>query len=63
MGRHTDPRVVLEAFIKRAGSQRKAADALGIDHGYISRVRRGRKPFSNKLLEELGLRRAIVVAR
>ena len=50
----------LEALIERLGSQRKAADALGVDHGYISRVRRGLQPFSDKVLRKLGLHWDIV---
>jgi hypothetical protein len=49
---------LLDAFIKRHGSIRKAADAMGVSKSYLHDVDAGHRPPSDKVLAALGLIRS-----
>jgi len=49
----------LLALVGTAGSQKAAADKLGITPGYLSDLLRGNRKPGEKLLVKLGLRRTI----
>jgi len=50
----------LLALVGAAGSQKAAADKLGITPGYLSDLLRGNRKPGEKLLVKLGLKRTIV---
>lgn len=50
----------LRAVITEAGSQRNAAAKLNIAESYLSDLLRGRRSFSDAMLEKLGLRRTVI---
>lgn len=63
MARHTDPIAVLRARVTELGSQRAVARALGVSDPFISDLLRGRRRFSDRMLAQLGLQRAVVRTR
>jgi len=52
----------LEKQVRKAGSQKEAADALGISAQYLNDLLRGRREASGNVLEKLGLKRIVVRA-
>jgi hypothetical protein len=50
-----DPKTELEA-LKGSRSWRQFGEHLGMEHSYLWQVFKGNKPFSDRLLEKLGLR-------
>jgi plasmid maintenance system antidote protein VapI len=50
----------LHAYIAKAGSQRAAAELLGVKESYISDVIRGQKPVSQTLAEKLNFKWELV---
>ena len=50
----------LLALVGAAGSQKKAANKLGITPGYLSDLLRGNRKPGEKLLVKLGLKRTII---
>lgn len=50
----------LKSRVKAAGSQRQLARDFGVHETYISALVNGRVPFSDDMLDKLGLRRAVV---
>ena len=60
MSRTVDPQRALASLIIEHGSQQAAADALGISASYFSELMLGRKTYSDRLLDALGLERIIV---
>jgi transcriptional regulator with XRE-family HTH domain len=59
--REVDPKRLLAAAIERHGSQRALARHLGVSQAYVWQLLTGRSPFSDGILEKLGLRRTVVV--
>lgn len=57
-----DPLERLRRFVGEHETQREAADALGISRPYLSDLLNGNRPFSDPILEKLGLRRVVVTA-
>lgn len=55
-----DPVGVLQALATKLGSQRKAAKFVGISEPYFSDLVNRRRDPSDKVLEKLALRRAVV---
>ncbi len=55
-----DPLVELKKFVEHYDLQREAATALGISQQFLSRMLRGREDISERVLEQLGLKRAVV---
>jgi len=54
----------IDEFVKVYGSLRAAADAIGIDAGYLSRLRNGEKVSPTKdMLTRLGLYRIVTYRR
>lgn len=49
---------LLTKYIKRHGSIRKAADAMGLSKSYLHDVDAGHRPASDKVLAALGLMRS-----
>lgn len=62
MQRELDPLETLRTFVKRYPTQRAAASALGIHEVYLCALLAERCGFSDRMLERLGLRYAIVKA-
>lgn len=58
-----DPVGHLEALVKKHGTQRKAANAVKISPVYFSDLIHGRRDFSDKMLERLGLKRTTNVVK
>lgn len=54
------PRHALIAFVLERGTQRQAADVLGISQQYLSDLLSGRRTFSAAMLKKLGLKTVIV---
>lgn len=50
---------ILTRFIERAGSQRAAAQQLGVSAQYLCDVLKGRRAPGSKILEPLGLKRVV----
>ncbi len=59
----TDPLTALTALIAAEGSQIAAARVLGIGQSYLSDLLNGRRLFSAKILDALGLERVVVQKR
>lgn len=57
-----DPLAELKRIVATHETQAAAADALEISESYLSDLLAARRDFSDKMLEKLGLRRAIVRA-
>ena len=55
-----DPRAALLEFIASQGTQKSAAAALGVSATYLVDLKRGRRGFSDVMLEKLGLRRVVI---
>jgi DNA-binding transcriptional regulator YdaS (Cro superfamily) len=53
----------LALYVKRAGSQRLAAQQLGVSDAYLCDVKKGRRDPGPKLLTALGLRRVVEYER
>lgn len=60
-----DPLTHLQQFVKRHTTQKAAASALGISGPYLGDLLKGRRDFSDEMLDRLGLTRKtmIVVAK
>ncbi len=54
-----DPRARLQVFVAKHETQVAAAAALEISAAYLSDILRGRRDFSDQILEKLGLRRVV----
>jgi len=54
---------VLEREVRKAGSQKEAAEALEISAQYLNDLLQGRREFSDNVLKKLGLERRIVRAK
>jgi hypothetical protein len=52
----------LEKQVRKAGSQKEAAEALGISAQYLNDLLQGRRGASDNVLEKLGLKRIVVRA-
>ena len=52
----------LEKQVRRAGTQKDAATALGISPQYLNDLLQGRRDASDNILEKLGLKRVVVKA-
>ena len=57
-----DPTTKLKALIKEHGSQAAVARLLGVSDPYLSDLVLGRRPFSERMLTKLGLKRVVVAA-
>lgn len=57
----TDPIELLVIAAHREGGMDKIAAKLGVTPAYLSMIKNGRKPLSNKILDYLGLRRVMTV--
>lgn len=55
-----DPREVLKRFVEVHPNRKLAASALGIKEAYLSQLLTGRAPFSDRMLQELGLKQIVV---
>ncbi len=55
-----DPVAELNKLIERHGSQMAVAERLGVSSVYISDLVNGRRDFSERMLEKLGLVRVVV---
>ena len=53
----------LRALCKEAGTQQDAAKRLGCSAPHVVDLLRGRRRFSDAMLEKLGLRRTVIEAR
>ena len=49
----------LALYVKQAGSQRLAAQALGVSDAYLCDLKKGRREPGPKILTALGLRRIV----
>jgi len=58
--KQTDAVTVLQAFVDRHGSQKAAAEALGVSSVYIHDLLHGKRRFSDRILEALGLQRIVI---
>jgi len=54
---------LLEREVRKAGSQKEAAEALEISAQYLNDLLQGRREFSDNVLKKLGLERRIVRAK
>ena len=54
---------ILQTRVERAGNQKEAAKELGISPQYLNDLLKGRRPFSDKMLEKLGLMTRVVRLR
>lgn len=57
-----DPRELLWQRVKDAGSQKTVADELGISQPYLHDILHGNRGISDRILEQLRLRRTVVKA-
>ena len=57
---YRDPAQVLLRFIAGRPSQAAAAIELGVSAAYLVDLKRGRRGFSDVMLEKLGLRRVVI---
>lgn len=57
-----DAQARLRALVKTAGSQKEAAEQLGFSQAYVNDLLKGRRVFSEPILEALGLRRTVIEA-
>lgn len=57
---NVDPKKRLDAAIRRTGSQRALAAELGVSQQYVCDLAAGRRPFSDGVLEKLGIRRVVI---
>ena len=60
MAPETTPNAALWNFVKRHGTQTKAADVLGITQGYLSDLLHNKRDITDTILEKIGYRRIIV---
>jgi predicted XRE-type DNA-binding protein len=58
-----DLKRLLERAVKSAGSQKAAAESLGVSQAYLCDVMNGRAAAGDKILTSLGLRKRIVYER
>lgn len=58
----TDPIPLIRSAVADAGSQTKFAKECGVTQPYVSQVLAGKTPPSQKILEVIGLERAVVKA-
>jgi DNA-binding transcriptional regulator YdaS (Cro superfamily) len=58
-----DPAVALRRLVRTFGTQRAAADILGVTPSYFHDLLRGRRSCSDRILGKLHLRRVIVAVR
>lgn len=56
-----DARQRLRGMVRVHESQKSAAKALGISQQYLCDLLKGRRPFSARVLQKLGLQQVIVV--
>jgi transcriptional regulator with XRE-family HTH domain len=54
---------ILERHVRRAGSQKRAAEELGISAQYLNDLLQGRREPSDNVLEKLGLKWKIARAK
>lgn len=59
MAQTQSPEATLKAFVARYPTQRAAAEALGINPSYLTDLLYGRRQFSARILERLGLQRIV----
>ena len=57
------PHDALAKLVIRCGSQRAAAETMGISEPYLSDLMRGHRTLNDRLLAKLGLRRIVVEDR
>jgi len=50
----------LAALVARVGSQRGAAEVLGVSASFVSDMLRNKRRFSERILRKLGLQRVVV---
>lgn len=55
-----EPLEALEHFIADAGSRKEACKALKITPAYLSDLLNGRRDFSERMLQSLGLKQIVV---
>lgn len=58
-----DLHFILRAFVETAGSQGKAAAALGVSAPYLSDVLKGRRAIADAIAIGLGYRRKVVFVK
>jgi hypothetical protein len=58
-----DPRSRLRRLVRRCGTQRAAANEMGISKNYLSDLLHGHRMCSDRILGKLQLRRIIVSVR
>ena len=56
MVKHINPQTRLILYVGRFRTQQAAANALGVDKGFLSRMVRGKEPVSQNVMTKLGLR-------
>ncbi len=61
--RVVDPVIELRKFVERYDLQREAAQALGISQQFLSGMLLGRQNISDRVLEQLGLKRGVLKAK
>jgi hypothetical protein len=59
---HMDVIRELQKKVKKAGSQKELASALGISSQYLNDLLQGRRNASDNILDKLGLKRVVVKA-
>ena len=57
-----DPLEVLKAQVAEAGGQVELAKRFNLSQAYISDLLRGRRGFSDQMLDRIGLRRTVIKA-
>lgn len=55
-----DPLSTLKRFVAAHPTQKEAASALGISQPYLFDLLKGNRPFSERMLQELGLKQIVV---
>lgn len=56
MSKTADAQLALQRLVKSSGSQLKAARALGLSPQYVNDLLKGRRQFSDAVLDKLGLK-------
>ena len=60
MAQTIDPLAELKKLVTQCGSQRGAANFIGVSDAYLSDMLKGRRGIGPKVLEKLGLSKVIV---
>lgn len=61
--KRANPQKALQALVMRCGSEAAAGVVLGVTQQYVNDLLKNRRPFSDRVLSKLRLRRVVVASR